>query len=88
MALFCFLRKYHNNHVAINIGRISAPGNNSVKDTNPIQLNMKMQAKIPIISNTSPISGIVNTAAPYSIISRNTHITSEKSSISVKTKYR
>ena len=74
--------------VMIKIGKISAPGNNSVKDTNPIQLNMKTQTNIPTISNTSPISGNVNTAAPYSIKSRNTQITSEKSSISVKTKYR
>lgn len=66
---------------------MSAPGNNSVKDTNPIQRNMKIQNKIPTTSNTSPISGIVNTAAAYSITSSIMQITSDKSSISVKTIY-
>jgi hypothetical protein len=74
--------------VIIKIGRTSAPGNNSIKDANPIQRNMNKQNMIPIISNISPINGIVNTAAAYSITSKNTQITSVTSSISVKTKYR
>ena len=43
------------------IGRTSAPGTNSTKDTNPIQRNMAKQTKIPTTSNTSPTTGIVNT---------------------------
>ena len=85
--LFFFLRKYHINHVIIKIGRTSAPGTNSTNDAIPIQRKMAMQIKIPTISNISPTTGIVNTTAAYSMISNITHNTSEKSSISVKTKY-
>ena len=71
----------------IKIGRTSAPGTNSTKDTNPIQRNMAKQTKIPATSNTSPTTGIVNTTATYSITSSITQKISDKSSISVKTKY-
>jgi len=71
----------------IKIGRTSAPGTNSTKDTNPIQRNMAKQTKIPTTSNKSPTTGIVNTTATYSITSSITQKISDKSSISVKTKY-
>ena len=67
---------------------MSAPGSNSVKETKPIQRKMNIQTKIPIISNASPIRGNVNTAAAYSVTSNITQKIRERSSISVKTKYR
>lgn len=67
---------------------MSAPGSNSAKETKPIQRNMNIQTIIPIISNTSPIRGNVSTAAAYSVTSNITQKIRERSSISVKTKYR
>ncbi len=85
---FCFLRKYHTNHVIIKIGNTSAPGANSKNDNNPIERKTTMQNKIPTTSNKSPAKGNVRIAAAYSIKSNIIQNPSETISISVKTKYR
>ena len=86
--MFLFFIIYHTSHVIMKIGRMSAPGSNSAKDTKSIQRNMNIQPKIPIMSNTSPVRGNVSTPAAYSVTSNITQKIRERSSISVKTKYR
>jgi hypothetical protein len=86
-SLFCFLRKYHTNHVMMKIGRMSAPGTSSNKDTSPIQRNITKQAIIPTTSNTSPTTGKSKTAATYSLMSNTKQSMSENNSTSLKTKY-
>ena len=84
---FCFLRRYHTSHVMMKIGRMSAPGTSSNKDTIPIQRNITRQAIIPTTSNMSPTTGMSRTAATYSLISNTIQSMSENNSISLKTKY-
>jgi len=86
-SLFCFLRKYHASHVMMKIGRMSAPGTSSNKDTIPIQRNITRQAIIPTTSNTSPTTGKSKTAATYSLMSNTKQSMSENNSTSLKTKY-
>jgi hypothetical protein len=86
-SFFCFLTKYHNNHVMMKIGRISAPGTSSNKDTIPIQRNITRQAIIPTTSSTSPTTGKSKTAATYSLMSSTIQSISENNSTSLKTKY-
>jgi hypothetical protein len=84
---FCFLRRYHTSHVMMKIGRMSAPGTSSNKDTIPIQRNITRQAIIPTTSNMSPTTGKSKTAATYSLMSNTIQSTSENNSTSLKTKY-
>jgi len=86
-SFFCFLTKYHNNHVMMKIGKISAPGTSSNKDTIPIQRNITKQAIIPTKSSTSPTTGKSKTAATYSLMSSTIQSVSENNSTSLKTKY-
>ena len=86
-SLFCFLRKYHTNHVMMKIGRMSAPGTSSNKDTIPIQRNITRQAIIPTTSSMSPTTGMIKTAATYSLMSNTIQSMSENNSTSLKTKY-
>lgn len=83
----CFLRKYHTNHVMMNIGRMSAPGTSSNRDTSPIQRKITRQAIIPATSNISPTTGMIKTAVIYSLMSNTTQSMSENNSTSLKTKY-
>ena len=69
------------------IGRISAPGTSSNKDTIPIQRNIKRQATIPATSSKSPIPGTAKTATIYSLTSRTRQRMSESNSTLLKTKY-
>ena len=82
-----FLRRYHANQVIMKIGRTSAPGTSSNKLTTPIQRNIRRQATIPTISNISPITGIIKTAAMYSLISNSRHSMRENNSTPLKMKY-
>jgi len=84
---FCFLRRYHTSHVMMKIGRMSAPGTSSNKDTIPIQRNITRQAIIPTTSNMSPTTGMSKTAATYSLMSNTIQSMSENNSTSLKTKY-
>jgi hypothetical protein len=86
-SFFCFLRKYHTSHVMMKIGRMSAPGTSSNKDTSPIQRNITKQAIIPTTSSTSPTTGKSKTAATYSLMSNTKQSMSENNSTSLKTKY-
>jgi hypothetical protein len=86
-SLFCFLRKYHASHVMMKIGRMSAPGTSSNKDTIPIQRNITRQAIIPTTSSMSPTTGKSKTAATYSLMSSSIQSMSENNSTSLKTKY-
>ena len=86
-SLFCFLRKYHTNHVMIKIGNMSAPGTSSNKDRNPIQRNITRQAIIPTTSSISPTTGMVRTTATYSLMSKTTQSMRENNSTSLNTKY-
>ena len=86
-SFFCFLRKYHTSHVMMKIGRMSAPGTSSNKDTIPIQRNITRQAIIPTTSNMSPTTGKSKTAATYSLMSNTIQSMRENNSTSSKTKY-
>jgi len=86
-SLFCLLRKYHTSHVMMKMGRMSAPGTSSNKDTIPIQRNNTRQAIIPTTSNMSPTTGMSKTAATYSLMSNTIQSMSENNSTSLKTKY-
>jgi len=85
--LSCFLRKYQASHVMMKIGRMSAPGTSSNRDTSPIQRNIARQAIIPTTSSMSPTTGKSKTAATYSLMSSTIQSMSENNSTSVKTKY-
>ena len=69
------------------IGRMSAPGTSSNKDTTPTQRNMTRQAKIPTRSSKSPTTGMSKIATKYSLMSNVIQTMSEINSFSVKTKY-
>ena len=69
------------------IGKMSAPGTNSNKDTIPTQRNMTRQARIPTISSKSPTAGNSKIATKYLLMSNVMHTMSEINSFSVITKY-
>ena len=69
------------------IGRMSAPGTSSNKDINPIQRKITRQAIIPATSSISPTTGMIRTAAIYSLMSKTTQSMRENNSTSLNTKY-
>jgi len=68
------------------MGKMSAPGMSSSKDTNPTQRNMARQAMIPIMSRRSPTLGNRRTVTMYSLMSKTMQIMRKSNSSSVKTK--
>ena len=69
------------------IGKMSAPGTSSKKDTIPTQRNITRQAIIPTTSSISPTTGMSKMATTYSLMSNNIQTMSEINSFSVKMKY-
>lgn len=69
------------------VGRISTPGTNSNKEISPIHRNIIKEATIPTKSKISPVTGIINSATIYSLMSNTKQTIKERSSFSVKTKY-
>lgn len=69
------------------IGRMSAPGTSSNKDTIPTQRNITKQAIIPTTSRKSPTTGRSKIATIYSLTSNTMQITRKSNSYSVRIKY-
>jgi len=82
-----FLTRYQINHVKMKMGRMSAPGTSSNRDTTPTQRNMTKQATIPTMSRKSPTTGRSKSVTIYSLMSNTMQTTRENNSFWVRTKY-
>lgn len=69
------------------VGKTSNPGTNSNKETSPTHRNIIKEVTIPTKSKISPVTGIINSATTYSLMSNTMQTIKESSSSSVKTKY-